>query len=191
MVAVTSRERTPDGFSACFALHPLRRGVPEPRRPDQRGRQHRTEADGAGRRAASCDPRSRPRPAAGANPPGVLLRHPRPETRRTGRRRARAQVPEEGRRLGGEAAAGRAVRAAALAPAFAELRHRARRVSPGLRRARGRAKAFRRKAPSGRQRPAGRRSASCSRRSSRRCTPSTRRRELRSTTCRCSARSSA
>ena len=55
---------------------------------------------------------ARPRPAAGTDPPGLLLRHARAGTRQAGRRRPRPPDPGQGRRLRREAAPGRAGRAA-------------------------------------------------------------------------------
>src|SRR5207248_10942330 len=71
--------------------------------------------------------------AAGAAPPGLLLRDTRPGTRRAGARRQSSTVPEERWRLGSEAAAGRAVGTAEGAPPLTELRRRARRLARGVR----------------------------------------------------------
>ena len=71
--------------------------------------------------------------ARGADPPGLLLRHARPRARQARRRRARPPDPGQGRRLGREAAAGRAGRAAGRAAPVGELQRRGRRAARRLR----------------------------------------------------------
>ena len=110
--------------------------------------------------------RARARSARGADPPGVLLRHPRPRAEQAGRRRAGAPRPEAPRRLGDQAAAGRPRRAAqAPAPVARRSRSRSTRCPAASSARRDEGDARRRRRPRGRCAGSGR-SASSSRRSS-------------------------
>src|SRR5262245_13834532 len=91
--------------------------------------QRRAEAHRPGGRAEVDDRGTRPRPAPGADPPGLLLRHAGPGARQAGHRAAGSAHPEQGRRLGREVAARCARRAAARVPALAELHGRGRRAA--------------------------------------------------------------
>ena len=76
---------------------------------------------------------ARDRPARRPDPPGLLLRHARPDARLARSRRARATRAEEGRRLGGQAPPSRAKRASRDDAEVAELWHRGRRDARGFR----------------------------------------------------------
>ena len=113
------------------------------------------------------------RPARGPDPPGLLLRHPRPRPQPGRRRGAGPPDPGSRARLGDQAAPGRPGRPAGGAAPAARVRRRGRRPAGRVRVlgiAQGPAAARRRSA---RRSPACGRSASCSRRSSGRSSPST------------------
>ena len=109
-------------------------------------RQRRAQADGPGARAAVGDPGAPHGPARGADPAGLLLRHGRPGAPRRRRRRPRPAHAAQGRRLDGEAPAGRPER-----PAGRAARRRERSTSrstpcPAGTSARGRSRARRARA---------------------------------------------
>ena len=86
-----------------------RRAAARLQRARGRRRQRRAEAVRAGAPAALRGRRARAGPARRPGPAGALLRHARARPRAGGRRRARAPRAGQGRRLGGQAPAGRAV----------------------------------------------------------------------------------
>ena len=78
-------------------------------------------------RPALGRPGARDGPARRPDPPGVLLRHPRPDPQRARAGRPGATRAGEGRRLGRQAAAGRPERLPPSCAQLAELRRRGRR----------------------------------------------------------------